>query len=119
MEHPLHRDVHRVLRVAGDDGLGPRVGEAGAAGMSGPVLFDRPDAPDRILDRVITGATTEVSLEMEGEVLLRLVGEARRGHDHSRGAEAALERLGVEERMLDRMEFAVAREPLERGDLTA
>ena len=41
------------------------------------------------------------------------------GHDHAGGAEAALERLGVEKRLLHRMQFAVAGEPLERGDLAA
>ena len=41
------------------------------------------------------------------------------GHDHARGAKAALERLGVEKRLLHRMEFAVAGQPLERGDLAA
>ena len=35
------------------------------------------------------------------------------------GAEAALERLGVEKRLLHRMELAVAGKPLERGDLAA
>ena len=41
------------------------------------------------------------------------------GHDHPRGAKAALERLGVEKRLLHRMELAVAGEPLKRGDLAA
>src|SRR5262249_48151045 len=56
---------------------------------------------------------------MKGQVLLRLRGEARRGHDHARGTKAALKRLGIEERLLHRMEFAVAGKPLERGDLPA
>src|SRR6202035_5889490 len=49
----------------------------------------------------------------------RVLREARGGHDHARGAKAALERLGVEKSLLHRMELAVAGQPLERGDLTA
>ncbi len=107
------------MGVAGDDRLGERVGQAGSARVAGPVLLDGSDAADRILDRVIAGASTEVSLEMEGKILLRVLGEARRRHDHPRGAKAALERLGVEKRLLHRMQFAVAGKPLERGDLAA
>ena len=68
---------------------------------------------------VIAGATAEVPLEMEGQILLRVLGEARRRHDHPGGAKAALERLGVEKRLLHRVEFAVAGKPLKRGDLAA
>ena len=106
VEHPLHRDVHRVMRVAGDDRFAKRVLQAGAAGLAGPVLFHGNDAADRILDRVIAGATTEVSLEMEGKILLFLFRKACRRHDHARRAKAALERLGVEKRLLHRMELA-------------
>src|SRR5438270_7971627 len=107
------------MGVAGDDRLSKGVGKAGSARVTGPVLRDRSDAADRILDRVIAGATTEVSLEMEGKILLRVLGEARRRHDHPRGAKAALERLGVEKRLLHRMEFVVAGKPPERRDLAA
>ena len=117
MKHPLHLDVHRVTGVAGDDRPAARTGETGAAGVAGPVFFHRGDAANRVLDRVIAGATAEVSLEIEGQVLLRLLGEARRRHDHARGAKAALERLGIEKRLLHRMELAVGGQPLERGDL--
>src|SRR5262245_34241161 len=86
--------------------------------MAGPVLLHGSDATDRILDRVIAGAATEVALEVEGKILLRVRGEARRRHDHARGAKAELERLGVEKRLLQRVEFAVAGEPLEGSDLT-
>src|SRR5262249_58237499 len=76
VQHPLQCDVHRVAGVAGDDRLGPRVGETGAARLAGPVRLDGTDAADRVLDRVIAGATAEVPLEVEGEVLLRLLGQA-------------------------------------------
>ncbi len=56
---------------------------------------------------------------MEGKILLCILGEARRRHDHPGGAKAALERLGVEKRLLHRMELAALGEPLERGDLAA
>src|SRR5262249_51881777 len=87
--------------------------------MPGPVLLHGGDASDRILDRAVAGAAAEVPLQIEGEILLRLLGEARRRHDHPRGAEAALERLGVEERLPHRVRLAVAGEALERGDLAA
>ena len=119
VKHPLHLDVHRVMGVAGDDRPGEWVGEASSARVAGPVLLDGSDTADRILDRMIAGTSTEVPLEMEGKILLRLLGEARRRHDHPRGAEAALECLGVEKRLLHRMQFAVAGETLERGDLAA
>src|SRR5205823_417554 len=116
---PLHLDVHRVTGGTGDDPLCQGVGQTGPASVAGPVRLDGTDAADRVLDRVIAGATTEVPLEVEGEILLRVLGEARRSHDHPRGAEAALERLGVEKRLLHRMEPAVTGEPPERGDLAA
>ena len=47
---------------------------------------------------------------------LRLV-EGGGGHDHAGRAEAALERLGVEEGLLHRVQLAVLREPLDRRDL--
>ena len=78
VKHPLHLDVHRVTGVAGDDRLGQRAGQTGSAGVAGPVFLDGSDAADRVLDRVIAGATTEVSLEVEGKVFLGLLGEARR-----------------------------------------
>ena len=46
VQQPLHRDVHRVAGVAGDDGLGERVGEAGAAGLAGDVLLDVESMPE-------------------------------------------------------------------------
>ena len=109
VEHPLHLDVHRVMGVAGDDRPRQR-GLARLAPHAWPARSSstRSNAADRVLDRVIAGAAAEVPLEMERQVLLLLLGEARRRHDHPRGAEAALERLGVEERLLHRMEFAVA-----------
>src|SRR5262249_53533194 len=108
VKHPLHLDVHCVTSVAGDDRRGKGISEAGSARVTGPVLFHGRDTADRIFDRVITGATTEVSLEREGKVLLGVLREARRRHDHPRRAKAALECLSVEKRLLHRMEFSVA-----------
>jgi hypothetical protein len=87
--------------------------------MAGTVFVDGSDASYRILDRVIARATTEISLQMEWKILLRSIGKARTGHDHSRGAVAALERLRAQERLLHRMEIAVAGEPFNRRDLAA
>src|SRR5262249_5704429 len=77
------------------------------------------DATDGILDRVVAGAATEVPLEMERQVLSLLLRKACRGHDHPRSAETALERLGTEKSLLHRMELAVARQSLERGNFAA
>ena len=117
---PSIGDVHRVAGVAGDDRLGQGVGEAGPQASPGAVRLDGGDAADGVLDGVVAGAAAEVALEGAGQVVsARFVGEARRGHDHAGGAEAALERLRVEERLLHRVQLAVAGEPLERGDLAA
>ena len=74
-------------------------------------------------DVVVPGAAAEVALEALAN--RRLVGrrtaldQADRGEHHARRAVAALERVMVVERLLDRMELAVRREPLDRGDLHA
>ena len=75
------------------------------------------DAVDGILDRAVSGAAAEVSLQCARQVLLLLLGERRRGHDHARGAEAALEAGGVAELSLQRMQVLRRAEALDRGDL--
>src|SRR4029077_6921665 len=107
MEHSLDLYVGGVASSAGDDGMGQRILQAGAAGVAGAVCLDVPDPRQGIFDGVIAGAAAEVSLEPKRQVFLLLIGEAGGGHDHARGAKAALKRLRIEERLLHRMQFSV------------
>ena len=82
-------------------------------------FFHRNDPVKCVINRVIAGATTEISLETKGKILLLLFRKARRRHEHARRAKAALVRLGTEKRLLHRMKLAVVRQPLKRGDFAA
>ena len=84
VQHAVDLGVHRVLGAAGDHVGGRGRADAGADGLAGRGLLDPDDAVDRILDRAIAGAAAEVSLQRARQVLLLLVGERRRGHDHAR-----------------------------------
>ena len=117
MQYALHRHIHRVARPAGDDALAERVRQAGAAGAAGDVVFNCRDAGKRIADGAIARTAAQVALESMGQVRLLLLVERGRGHDHAGRAEAALERLGVEEGLLHGMQHAVPREPFDRRDL--
>ncbi len=119
MQHALHRGVEGEADLPGDDCFGSRCQQSSAARFAGLVLFDRSDAVDRILDRVITGASTEIALEVAWQVLDLFFAQSRRGHDHAGGAETALETRGLHERVLHRMQVAVLREPFYRRDLVA
>ena len=108
MEHPLHFDVCGVASRARDDGMSQRILQAGATGMTSAVFLDGGHTMQRILDGMISGTTTQISFESEGKILLLLFGKAGGGHDHPRGAEAALKSLRVEESLLHRMQIAIA-----------
>ena len=74
-------------------------------------------------DVVITGAAAQVAFEVRahvglGEVRIRR-DERRRAHHHARRAESALQAVAFAERGLHRMQFAVLREPFDRGDVHA
>ena len=121
VQQALDRDVHRVVRLARQDGVGERVGQAGAERLAGDVVLDVLLAVQRIDDRAVAGAATDVALEGMRQVgLVRLV-ERRRGrrHHHAGGAVAALEGLRVVEGLLDWMQLAVLGEALDGGDLAA
>src|SRR5262245_5341575 len=76
---------------------------------------------DRLHDVVIAGATAQVPLERVANLLLRrarvLLQVARRGHHHPGRAEPALQPVAATEGILDRVQFSVGGEPLDRGDL--
>ena len=92
------------------------------AAAARPARRGRPrlvDAADRILDGAVAGAAAEVALERAGRSWRCASFSDGRGHDHAGGAEAALEALRVEERLLHRVQLAVAGEALDGGDLAA
>ena len=113
MKHPVHFHVSGVPGGAGDNGMGERILDAATANVANTIFFHVADARQCILDRVIPGAAAEVSLEAEGEVFLFLVGKTCRSHNHTRGAEPALECLRIEERLLHRVKRTVAGKSLD------
>src|SRR5919109_5535986 len=79
---------------------------------------------DGLDDVLVAGAAAEVALEpapdlVIGEPVAVRAEELGAGHDHPRRAEAALERVVLPERLLERMELAASRETLDRRDLAA
>ena len=118
MERAVRRNVERVARFAGDDRFGERIAQAPAAGVFSAILFlDIDHAVQRIVDRVIAGAAAKIALQPVRQILPRFAVEGRCRHDHACGAEAALKGLRIEERLLHRVELAVAGEPFDGGDL--
>ena len=118
MQHAVHRDVQRVAGAAGDDRLGERIVEARPARRPGDVCLGLGHAVDGVVDGAVSRAPAEIALEHAGQFLARLPGEAGRGHDHARGAEAALEGLRLDKRLLHGVEAALfGRQPFDRGDL--
>jgi len=119
VQQSLDRDVHRVACRAGQDGVGERIGQAGAAGLAGNVFLDIGPPVQGVDDRAIARAAAEISLQgMRQVVFVRLV-ECSRRHDHAGGAEAALEGLGVMECLLQGMQRAISGKAFDSGDLAA
>src|SRR5690606_20531287 len=91
-------------------------GRASLLQLAGGVLH-RPD------DVVVARAAAEDPFQPAADLLLRRVGvdlqEVRRGHDHARRAEAALQPVLLPEPLLHRVEPAVAGEPLDGHHLAA
>ena len=101
----VDRDIHRIAGAAGDHRRagGSRRGCARTAWPARPASTWRiPPIASAIA--AIAGAAAEVALQSARQIAqLRLV-ERGGGHDHARGAEAALEALRVEEGLLHRVE---------------
>src|SRR5437763_4408040 len=79
---------------------------------------------DGLDDVLVAGAAADVALEPApdlclGEPVAIRAEELDAGHDHPRGAEAALERVVLPEGLLERMELAALRETLDRRHLVA
>ena len=89
-------------------GDGAAVAETAEAPATAP-------AGQRVRDRAVAGAAADVALERTGQVVALLLGQRRGRHDHSGGAEAALEALRGQERVLGR----VRPQALDRGDRAA
>ncbi len=113
MQRTFRRHVERVVRLAGDDRLGERIAQAPATSFPGDVLLDIDDAVQRIVDAVIAGAAAQIALEHTRQVLPLLTVEGGRGHDHAGGAEAALKGLRIEKGLLQGVQLAVLRQPLD------
>ncbi len=62
MEHSLHLYVGGVASGAGDDGMGQRILQAGAAGVTRAILLDMTDTRQGILDGVVAGAAAKIAL---------------------------------------------------------
>src|SRR5262249_28065346 len=77
----------------------------------------------RLHDVDVAGAAAEIAFQAVNDVFLGRLGvvleQARYGHDHSRGAETALQSVALRERLLDGMELAVLRHPLDRQHVGA
>ena len=86
-------------------------------GLAGHVLLRLDDAVNGVIDGAVSGAPAQVAFQHAGQLVLGLTREAGRRHDHAGRAEAALERLGVEEGLLHRMELAIHGQPLDRRHL--
>jgi hypothetical protein len=112
MEHSLHRDIHGVMRIAGNNGFAKGALNASTTGLTDLIVLDRDNAMKRVFDGVVPGSAAEVSLEVEGKVFLFLFRKACGGHDHPRGAKATLIGLSVEKRVLHRVECPVVSQPL-------
>ncbi len=116
MQQPVHGDVKCVARRACHDLRSGRRGNTAAECGAGRGLFDIDRAVECVLDRAIASAATQIAFQRRSEIgALRLI-ERRAGHDHAGGAEAALESLCVEERLLHRMDAALGRETFDGGD---
>src|SRR5919197_53416 len=79
---------------------------------------------DGLDDVLVAGAAAKVALEPApdlcvGQPVAVRAEELDAGHDHPRRAEAALERVALPERLLERMELAAPRQALDGRDLAA
>ena len=77
------------------------------------------DAADGILDGAVAGAATEIALQCAGRSWRSSSAEGGCRHDHAGRAKAALKALGIDERLLHRMQSAVGGESFNGGHLPA
>ncbi len=114
MQHPGHVEVEGVPRGPGDDLRTGRGAERRADRGAGRADVARPG--DGVTDRAVPGAPAQVALQRTGQVLALLRGERGGRHDQTRRTESALESLGVQERLLRRVQLAAGgSQALDRG----
>src|SRR3954447_4071833 len=96
-------------------------GRSSAMAMCRLLMLGRP--ADRLDDVLVARAAADAAGDRRADLLLRrvrvLVQQPARGHQHARGAEAALERVLLVEALLHGVELAVGLERLDRADLVA
>src|SRR3954467_13520619 len=96
-------------------------GRSSAMAMCRLLVLGRP--ADRLDDVLVARAAADAAGARRADLLLRrvrvLVQQPARGHQHARGAEAALERVLLVEALLHGVELAVGLERLDRADLVA
>ena len=116
VQQAFDRRIERVARRAAHHLRAGGRRQAAAEGGAGAGVLDIGLAVERVLDRAIAGAAADIALQRSAEILpLRLV-QRGAGQDHAGGAEAALESLRIEKRLLHRMGAAVGRQTLDGGD---
>lgn len=116
MQRIFNARVERITSLASDDSFGEGVAQAPATSLFRDVFLHVHDAVQRIVDAVITRAAAEISLQHARQILQGLFIEGSGSHDHAGGAEAALERLRIQEGLLHRVKLTVLRQPLDGRD---
>src|SRR4030095_10334903 len=94
--------------------MGKRILQTRAADVADAILFDVTDTRQCIFDCMIAGASAKIALKTKRQIFLFFFGKPRGCHDHARGAEPALERLRIEERLLHRVKLTVGGEAFDR-----
>jgi hypothetical protein len=112
----VDRYIHRVPGLSCDDRRAERVPESGSVGFPSDIFFYVFSAVKCIVDGAVPGASAKVTFEAKWQILFLVFCQTRRSHDHARCAIAALERLGIEERLLNGMQMAVRAQPIDGGD---
>jgi hypothetical protein len=113
----LYHYIHGVTGLSGDNGRTKRISETCPARPAGNVLFGRLFAVKSVRNTAIAGAPAQISFQGFGKIRQSLIIESRGGHNHPRRAKTALERLGLEERLLNGMQIAIAGETFDGGHL--
>ena len=119
MQKPFGRNIGRVTLGSGDHGGTRGRRQASAAGVAGAdaFAFNAASPADRVLDGAVAGAAAQVAFQRVRQILpLRLV-QRSRGHDHSRGAEAALKSLCIQKCLLHGVQRVAGCKPFDGRDV--
>src|SRR5580692_10944694 len=90
--------------------------QAAAERMARGGVLDIGLAVERVLDRTVAGAATDIPLQRRAEITLLSLIERGAGQNHASGAEAALKSLRVEKGLLHRMNGGFARKAFNGRD---